>query len=51
MAVNLLTALFSTVGYCFLMNVPVKKILPASIGGMLSWWLYLILKDKIASVF
>lgn len=33
------------------MNVPVKKILPASIGGMLSWWLYLILKDKIASVF
>ena len=26
---NLLTALFSTVGYCLLMNVPVKKIIPA----------------------
>ena len=32
---NLLTALFSTVGYCLLMNVPVKKIIPASVGGML----------------
>ena len=41
---NLLTALFSTVGYCLLMNVPVKKIIPASVGGMLSWLLYLLLK-------
>ena len=47
----LLTALFSTVGYCLLMNVPVKKILPASVGGMLSWLLYLLLKDRVASVF
>lgn len=43
--------MFSTVGYCFLMNVPAKKILPASIGGMLSWLVYLLLKDKVASVF
>lgn len=48
---NLLTALFSTVGYCLLMNVPVKKIIPASVGGMLSWLLYLLLKDQVASVF
>ena len=48
---NLLTALFSTVGYCLLMNVPVKKIIPASVGGMLSWLLYLLLKDRVASVF
>ena len=43
MAMNLLTALFSTVGYCFLMNVPRNKIVPASINGMLSWGLYLLL--------
>ena len=48
---NLLTALFSTVGYCLLMNVPVKKIIPASVGGMLSWLLYLLLKDRVVSVF
>ena len=48
---NLLTALFSTVGYCLLMNVPVKKIIPASVGGMLSWFLYLLLKDRVQSVF
>ena len=48
---NLLTALFSTVGYCLLMNVPVKKIIPASVGGMLSWLLYLLLKDQVVSVF
>ena len=48
---NLLTALFSTVGYCRLMNVPVKKIIPASVGGMLSWLLYLLLKDRVQSVF
>ena len=48
---NLLTALFSTVGYCLLMNVPVKKIIPASVGGMLSWLLYLLLKDRVQSVF
>ena len=47
---NLLTALFSTVGYCLLMNVPVKKIIPASVGGMLSWLLYLLLKDRVQSV-
>ena len=47
----LLTALFSTVGYCLLMNVPVKKIIPASVGGMLSWLLYLLLKDRVQSVF
>ena len=33
------------------MNVPVKKIIPASIGGMLSWGLYLLLKDRVESVF
>ena len=48
---NLLTALFSTVGYCLLMNVPVKIIIPASVGGMLSWLLYLLLKDRVVSVF
>ena len=48
---TLLTALFSTVGYCLLMNVPVKKIIPASVGGMLSWLLYLLLKDRVQSVF
>ena len=48
---NLLTALFSTVGYCLLMNVPVKKIIPASVGGMLSWLHYLLLKDRVVSVF
>ena len=48
---DLLTALFSTVGYCLLMNVPVKKIIPASVGGMLSWLLYLLLKDRVQSVF
>ncbi len=48
---NLLTALFSTAGYCLLMNVPVKKIIPASVGGMLSWLLYLLLKDRVQSVF
>ena len=48
---NLLTALFSTVGYCLLMNVPVKKIIPASVDGMLSWLLYLLLKDRVQSVF
>ena len=48
---NLLTALFSTVGYCLLMDVPRNKIVPASINGMLSWGLYLLLKDHIESVF
>ena len=43
MAMNLLTALFST--------VPRNKIVPASINGMLSWGLYLLLKDHIESVF
>ena len=51
MAMNLLTALFSTVGYCLLMHVPRNKIVPASINGMLSWGLYLLLKDHIESVF
>ena len=51
MARNLLTALFSTVGYCLLMNAPRNKIIPASVNGMLSWGLYLLLKDHVASVF
>lgn len=46
-----MAALFSTVGYCLLMNVPVKKIIPASIGGMLSWGLYLLLENRVSSVF
>ena len=33
------------------MNVPRNKIVPASINGMLSWGLYLLLKDHIESVF
>lgn len=51
MIFDLCTALFSTVGYCFLMNVPSRKIVPASVGGMLSWGLYLLLKDRVQSVF
>ena len=33
------------------MNVPRNKIVPASINGMLSWGLYLLMKDHIESVF
>ena len=51
MIFDLCTALFSTVGYCFWMNVPAKKIVPAAVGGLLSWGLDLLLKGRVESVF
>ncbi len=47
----LLTALFATAGYCLMVNVPRRLWVPAALGGMLSWGIYLLLKDQIDSVF
>ena len=47
---NLLTALFSTVGYCLLMNVPVKKIIPASIGGSAYYAMLGLVQSRFADM-
>ena len=51
MAVNLIAALLATAGYCLLMNEPRRLLVPAAVGGMISWGIYLLLKDRIESVF
>ena len=51
MIMDLLIALGATAGYCLLVNVPRRLLLPAAVGGALSWGMYLLLKDKIESVF
>lgn len=44
MALKLFLALFATAGYALLVNVPRRLLLPAALGGMLSWGVYLLLK-------
>ena len=49
MALKLFLALFATAGYALLVNVPRRLLLPAALGGMLSWGVYLLLKGRIES--
>ena len=51
MAWKLLTVLLATAGYCLLINVPWRLFLPAAAGGVLSWAVYLLLRDRIQSLF
>lgn len=51
MGKELIVAWLATAGYCILMNEPRRVLLPASLGGLLSWGIYLILKENITSVF
>ena len=51
MALKLFLALFATAGYALLVNVPRRLLLPAALGGMLSWGVYLLLKGRIESTF
>ncbi len=48
---ELMTAWLATAGYCILMNVPRRLFLPATLGGMLGWGMYLLLKEQIGGVF
>lgn len=51
MALKLFLALSATAGYALLVNVPRRLLLPAALGGMLSWGVYLLLKGRIESTF
>lgn len=48
---DLVIALFATAGYCLLINVPLRLLAPAALGGALSWGMYLLLNEHIESVF
>ncbi len=41
--IQVITSLIGTLGFCFLFNVRGKKLFFASIGGALSWLLFLVL--------
>ena len=49
MGKSLIFALLATFGYALLVNVPRRLWLPAAFGGMLSWGVYLLLKEEISS--
>lgn len=51
MVKDLLIALFATAGYCLLVNVPRRLLLPAAFGGALSWGMYLLLREHVESIF
>lgn len=51
MALDLGMAFLATAGYCLLINVPWRHMLPAAAGGTLSWCAYLLLRGRIESLF
>ena len=44
MLIQVVTSFFGTLGFGFLFNIRGKKLLYASVGGMLSWLLFLLLQ-------
>ena len=46
-AIQIFTSFFGTLGFCILFNLRGSKALVASLGGMLSWCVYLLLEDLI----
>lgn len=50
-AIQLMTAFIGSVGFCFLFRLKGKFILPASVGGLLSWAIYLTAARFLPDIF
>lgn len=51
MMLQLLTAFTGSVGFCCIFRLQRKFILPASLGGLLSWWVYLAFSRVFPDLF
>ena len=49
--IQLLTAFLGSMGYCLLFHLRFQLLLPASLGGVLNWGVYLLLEPRLGSAF
>lgn len=49
--IQLLTAFLGSLGYCLLFHLRPQLLLPASLGGVLNWGIYLLLEPRLGSAF
>lgn len=48
---ELIVVFFATLGYALVANVPRRLYLPAALGGVLGWGMYLLLRGRLDSTF
>lgn len=51
MIIQLITAFIGSIGFCYIFRLKSDFILPASIGGLLSWFVYLISVQFFSDLF
>lgn len=49
--IQLISAFIGSLGFCFVFNVRGKLVLPAAIGGMLCWGVYLLYESALGGMF
>lgn len=49
--IQLISAFIGSMGFCFVFNVRGKLVLPAAIGGMLCWGVYLLYESALGGLF
>ena len=49
--IQLLTAFLGSLGYCLLFHLRPQLLLPAALGGVLNWGIYLLLEPRLDSAF
>lgn len=49
--IQLITAFLGSLGYCLLFHLRPQLLLPASLGGVLNWGIYLLLEPRLGSAF
>lgn len=49
--IQLLAAFLGSMGYCLLFHLRFQLLLPASLGGVLNWGVYLLLEPRLGSAF
>ena len=49
--IQLVTAFFGSLGFALLFGLPRRYLLPAALGGMLSWGVYVLLRLGLSSAF
>jgi uncharacterized membrane protein YjjB (DUF3815 family) len=47
--IQIITSLLGTLGYAILFNIKGKRLVAASVGGFLSWMIFLLLGNFIGS--
>lgn len=49
--IQLFTAFLGSLGYCLLFHLRTQLLLPAALGGLLNWGIYLALEPRMGSAF